>query len=151
MIRIASKGFLLGIISLLAAGQAGAVAMDSWVELSLQFTNLGRAEATDTAIAVSTITTTGGGTHLQSAVNGRVPGLSLNTTLPVTDPIVSNGGIVEVILTNIRGRPDLTGQEGNGATLGNISGAIASTAGGLSPATLPATGGVPVACASASC
>jgi len=142
MTRIASKGFLLGIISLLAAGQAGAVAMDSWVELSLQFTNLGRAEATDTAIAVSTITTTGGGTHLQSAMNGTVPGLSLNTTMPVTDPIVSNGGIVEVILTSVRGRPDLTGQEGNGATLGNISGALASTAGGLSPRTLPSDGGV---------
>jgi hypothetical protein len=136
------KAMMLGVLVLLVSGQASAVAMDTWSQISLQFTNLGRAEATDSAIAVSTITTTGGGTHLQSAVAGTVPGLSLNTTLPVTDPIVSNGGIVEVILTSIVGRPDLTGQEGNGATLGNISGAIASTAGGLSPRTIPSSGGV---------
>jgi len=142
MTHIASKGFLLGIISLLVAGQAGAVVMDAWTEISLQFTNLGRAEASDTAVGVQTITTTGGGTHLQSYQAGSVPGLSLNTTLPVTDPIVSNGGIVEVILTSIVARPDLVGLEGNGATLGNISGALASTAGGLSPRTVPSDGGV---------
>jgi len=134
------KAILLGVLALFVAGQASAVVMDAWTEISLQFTNLGRAEASDTAIAVSTITTTGGGTHLQSIQAGTVPGLSLNTTLPVTDPIVSNGGIVEVILTSIVGRPDLAA--GGAGTIGNISGALASTAGGLSPATIPADGGV---------
>jgi hypothetical protein len=93
-------------------------------------------------VGVTTVTATASGTHLQSITVGSVPGLSLNTTLPVTDPIVSNGGIVEVILTSVGGRPDLIGQEGGGATIGNISGAIASTAGGLSPRTLPSDGGV---------
>jgi len=91
---------------------------------------------------VQTITTTGGGTHLQTMIQGSVPGLSLSTTIPVTGPIVSNGGIVEVILTSVRGRPDLTGKECFGATLGEISGALASTAGGLSPSTLPSDGSV---------
>jgi hypothetical protein len=93
-------------------------------------------------VGVTTVTATSAGTHLQSITVGTAPGLSLNTTLPVTDPIVSNGGIVEVILTSVGGRPDIIGAGGNGATIGNISGAIASTAGGLSPATLPAGGSV---------
>ena len=136
------KSFLLGILALFVAGQASAAVMDTWTEISLQFTNLGRGEASDSAVGVSTVTATSSGTHLQSITVGSVPGLSLNTTLPVTDPIVSNGGIVEGVLTSVGGRPDLIGLEGGGATFGNISGAIASTAGGLSPRTLPAGGTV---------
>jgi hypothetical protein len=133
---------LLGILAALVAVPAGATVMDAWTRYSVQFTNLGRAGAADTAIGVQTITTTGGGTHLQTMIQGSVPGLSLSTTIPVTDPVVSNGGIVEVILTSVRARPDLTGQEGFGATLGNISGALASTAGGLAPRTVPNDGTV---------
>ena len=136
------KALLLGLIALFVAGQAGATVMDTWSQISLQFTNLGRAQATDTAVGVATVTATASGTHLQSVSVGTVPGLSLNTTIPVTDPIVSNGGIVEVILTSVGGRPDLVGIEGGGHTVGNISGAIGSTAGGLSPRTLPSDGGV---------
>jgi hypothetical protein len=136
------KAILLGILALFVAGQAGATVMDTWSEVSLQFTNLGRAEASDSAVGVTTVTATASGTHLQSVTVGTVPGLSLNTTIPVTDPIVSNGGIVEVILTSIGGIPSGVGLEGNGATIGNISGAVASTAGGLSPRTLPSDGGV---------
>ena len=136
------KPIMLGVLVLFAAGQAGATVMDTWTEISIQFTGLGRGAASDSAVGVTTVTATSSGTHLQSVTVGSVPGLSLNTTIPVTDPIVSNGGIVEVILTSIGGRPDLIGLEGGGATLGNISGAIASTAGGLSPRTLPTDGSV---------
>jgi len=135
-----SRLLLLGGLSALLAAPAGATIMDAWMKYSFQFTNLGRAGAEATAIGVQTITTTGGGTHLQSVAQGVVPGLALNTTIPITDPIVSNGGIVEVILTSIRARPDLA--TGGFGTLGNISGALASTAGGLSPATLPSDGSV---------
>ena len=135
------KAFLLGVLALFVAGQASATVMNAWTEISLQFTNLGRAEATDSAVGVTTVTATASGTHLQSITVGSVPGLSLNTTIPVTDPIVSNGGIVEVILTSVVGRPDLIGIEGGGKTVGQISGAIASTT-GLSPRTLPSDGSV---------
>jgi hypothetical protein len=135
------KGILLGVLALFVAGQAGATVMDAWTEVSLQFTNLGRAESSDTAIGVSTITATATGTHLQSITVGTVPALSLNTTIPVTDPIVSNAGIVEVILTSVGGNPGAMGVELNGATIGNISGATASS-GGLNPRTLPAAGSV---------
>ena len=70
--------------------------MDTWTRISLQFTNLARAQATDTGVGVSTLNTSGGGAHLNviELGNGTLPGLSLNTVLPVTDPVVSNGGIV---------------------------------------------------------
>jgi hypothetical protein len=145
------KTALLGILALLVAGQAGATVMDAWTEISIQFTGLGRAAAIDSAVGVTTVTATSGGTHLQSVTLDNVPALSLNTTVPVTDPIVSNGGIVEVILTSVGGRPDLVGVEGGGATVGNISGAIASTAGGLSPRTLPLGGSVRICLISTGC
>lgn len=138
------KALVLGVLSLLVAGQAGATVMDTWTRLSLQFVNLGRAEASDTGVGLSTVTTTTGG-HLETISLSPVAGLSLNTVLPVTDPIVSNGGIVEVRLTSVKGRPDL-----QGGVLGNISGAIAST-GSLGPATVPSTGSVRICLVSTGC
>jgi hypothetical protein len=138
------KALVLGVLSLLVAGQASATVMDTWSKLSLQFTNLGRAEASDTGVGISTITTTTGG-HLETIAFPFNPGLSLNTVLPVTDPIVSAGGIVEVRLTSVRGRPDL-----QGGTLGNISGAVAST-GVLMPNTIPASGSVRICLVSTGC
>jgi len=126
---------VLGVVALFAAGAAGATVLETWAHTSLQFTNLGRAEAIDTALGVATVTSTATSNHLISMEAPRVPGLSLNSVIPVTDPIVSIGGIVEVRLTDVAGRPDL---QGNG--IGNISGAIASTAGGLTPNTIPSTG-----------
>jgi hypothetical protein len=129
--------FLLGFLSLLVAGSASARVMDTWTRISLQFTNLARAEASDTGIGVTTLTTTASGDHLntlsvgfgqQSAgnLNGAVPGLSLNTILPVTDPVVSNGGIVSVRLTNVRGG-FVPGPDNKAGVFAPISGAIAST------------------------
>jgi len=131
---------LLAMFAVFVAVPANATVMDAWTKYSIQFTNLGRAGAEDTAIGVQTITTTGSGTHLQTVSQRTIPGFALKTTLPVTDPIVSNGGIVEVILTSVRARPDLA--LGGAGTLGNISGALASTAGGLAPNTIPNTGSV---------
>jgi hypothetical protein len=139
------KAILLGVLTLFVAGSASAKIMDTWTRVSLQFTNLARAEADDTGIGVTTLTTTAAGDHLNTmsagalqtpSVNlsvsppirkgGAIPGLSLNTILPVTDPIVSNGGIVSVRLTNVR-QGFVPGPANNGGVYGGISGAVAST------------------------
>jgi hypothetical protein len=135
------KSILLVALSLFVAGSASAKVMDTWTRISLQFTNLARAEASDTGIGVSTLTTTASGDHLNTlsagtGTQGGIPGLSLNTILPVTDPVVSNGGIVSVRLTNVR-QGFVPGPQNNLGVLGPISGAIASTStpgGGLGTA-----------------
>jgi hypothetical protein len=135
------KAILLGVLSLFVAGQASAVVMDTWTRISLQFTNLGRAEASDTGIGVSTLTTTASGDHLNTlsagtGTQGAIPGLSLNTVLPVSDPIVTAGGIVSVRLTDVR-QGFVPGPQNNLGVFGPVSGAIASTttpAGGLGTA-----------------
>jgi hypothetical protein len=162
------RTILFSLLTLFVAGQASAKVMDTWTRISVQFTNLARAEASDTAIGVTTLTTTAAGDHLNTLSlgfghqdpfplptgvtthtndpnvnappNGAVPGLSLNTILPVTDPIVSNGGIVSVRLTGVR-QGVVPGPQNAGGVLGPISGAIASTttpSGGLG--TIPSQG-----------
>ena len=131
---------LVGMV-LCLANQAGAAVLDTWTRISLQFSNLSRAAATDTGIGVTTISTSGGGAHLNTITLGGIPGLSINTILPVTDPIVSNGGIVSIRLTKVRGAIDVAGPQNNPGVLNPISGAIRSTttpAGGLG--TVPSTG-----------
>ncbi|HEX5066105.1 MAG TPA: hypothetical protein VFY49_08325, partial [Myxococcota bacterium] len=125
------KAFLLAVLTLFVAGSASAKVMDTWTRISLQFTNLARAEASDTGIGVSTLTTTAAGDHLNTLSPGTgtqngIPGLSLNTVLPVTDPIVSGGGIVSVRLTDVR-QGLVAGPNNNLGVMGPISGAIAST------------------------
>src|SRR5262249_34379638 len=51
------KSILLVALSLFVAGSASARVMDTWTRISLQFTNLARAEASDTGIGVTTLTT----------------------------------------------------------------------------------------------
>jgi len=125
------NALLLGVLCLLVAGSAGAKVMDTWTRMSIQFTNLGRAEASDTGIGVTTLTTTASGDHLNTlslgtGTQGGIPGLSLNTIIPVTDPIVSNGAIVSVRLENIR-QGYVAGPNNKLGVLGPVSGAIHST------------------------
>jgi len=141
------KAILLGLLTLFVAGQASARIVDTWTQVSLQFTNLARATASDSGVGVTTLTTSGALLHLNTIsvgtgpqANGAIPGISLNTVLPVTDPIVSNGGIVSVRLTGVR-QGFVAGPQGNLGVAGPISGAIASSttpAGGLG--TIPSTG-----------
>jgi len=133
------KAILLGVLALFCAGQASATIFQTWTRSSLQFTNLGRAEASATATALTTVTTSSTtSSHLSTITNAFNPGLELNDTIPVTDPTAAP--ITSVILTSIRARPDLQG----GGIIGNISGAIASTVSGIMPNTVPATGGVTI-------
>lgn len=152
------KAILLGVLSIFVAGQASAKVLDTWTRISIQFTNLARAQASDEGVGVTTLNTSGSGMHLNTlsigqGAQGAVPGLSLNTILPVTDPIVSNGGIVSVRLTNVGPRPDGAGGPGGApGVLAPISGAIQSTttpAGGLG--TVPTTGMVRICLAAIGC
>src|SRR5262245_21474511 len=103
--RMKRKAILLGVLTLFVAGSASAKIMNTFTRIQLQFTNLARAQASDTGIGVTTLNASGVGAHLNTIAlgNGNLPGLSLNTVLPVTDPIVSGGGIVSVRLTGVRG------------------------------------------------
>jgi hypothetical protein len=141
------KAIVLGLLSLFVAAQASARIVDTWTQISVQFTNLARAQASDSGVGVTTLTTSGALLHLNTIsvgtgpqANGAIPGLSLNTIVPVTDPLVSNGGIVSVRLSGIR-QGFVPGPQGNLGVAGPISGAIASSttpAGGLG--TIPSTG-----------
>ena len=147
------KAILLGVLTLFVAGSASAKIMDTFTRISLQFTNLARAQATDTGIGVTTLNSSGSGAHLNtlSLGNGTLPGLSLNTVLPVTDPVVSNGGIVSVRLTRVRGGT-VAGPQNNIGVLAPISGAVQSTttpAGGLG--TVPSTGMVRICLLAVGC
>ncbi|HXK24948.1 MAG TPA: PEP-CTERM sorting domain-containing protein [Myxococcota bacterium] len=120
-----------GLLSVFVAGSASAKVMDTWTRISLQFTNLARAEASDTGIGVTTLTTTASGDHLNTlslgtGTQGGVPGLSLDTVLPVTDPLVSNADIVSVRLDLRQG--DVPGPRNHLGVLGPISGAVGGTA-----------------------
>lgn len=149
------KAILLAVLTLFVAGSASARVVDTWTQISVQFTNLARATASDSGVGVSTLTTSGGLLHLNTMSlgtghrddphtganpNGQVTGISLNTIIPITDPLVSNGGIVSVHLTGIR-QGMIAGPNGNLGVLAPVSGAIASStspAGGLG--TVPSTG-----------
>lgn len=141
------KALLLGVLATFVAAQAGATVLDTWSQTTLQFTNLGRAAASDTASGVTTVTTSASNpTHLQSVSIAFEPNeLVLDVLIAVTDPTAAP--ITNVILTSIQGRPDFQGREGFGNVLGNISGAIMATTssqGNIAPGTIPSTGGVTI-------
>jgi hypothetical protein len=132
------KAILLGALALFVAGQASAIVMQTWTRASLQFTNLGRAEASATATGIATLhTSSSTSSHLSTISAAFNPNLSLNSSISVTDPTAAP--ITSVILTSIRGRPDL-----QGGIIGNISGALANSNLGVLPNTIPSTGGVTI-------
>jgi hypothetical protein len=160
------KAILLGVLSLFVATQANAKVMNTWTRIQLHFTNLARALAQDTGVGVTTLTTTSLG-HLNTVTvgtlqnptvngpvpnkGGAIPGLSLNTILPVTDPIVSGGGIVSVRLTGIR-QGFIPGPQNNQGKGSPISGAIGSTttpSGGIG--TLPSQGPIRICLLATGC
>jgi hypothetical protein len=149
------RSFLLTVALLCAlASPAGAIVMNTWSRLQIQFTNLGRVSASDTGIGVATLNGSGGGAHLNAIQMADIPGLSINTVIPITDPVVSNGGIVSVRLTGLRGNiSGPAGPGGNPGLLSPVSGAIASNVnpgpGGLG--TVPATGMVRICLLAAGC
>jgi hypothetical protein len=121
---------------MVCAGEAGATLAYTWTEFTLRFSNLGGVEASDTALGLATLHTSSSiGSHLSTVTlaPGFTPGLTLDTSIAVTDP--SAAPITSVVLDSVR--PDL-----HGGILGNISGAIANSNLGILPNTLPQTGGI---------
>jgi hypothetical protein len=126
-----SIAILVGSLALIVADPASAVDY-VWSELSLQFTNLGRAEASSTSLGVATVnTSSSASSHLSSIT---LPGQSLSSVVPVTDPFQAP---ITAVRFDLQQRPDLQG----GGVIGNVSGAIGAS-GGLTPNTIPMTGGV---------
>jgi hypothetical protein len=124
---------MLCVLATLLASPADAFVAEIWTRTSLQFTNFGRAEASATATGLATLSTSSTtSSHLLTAT---LSSLTLDAAVPVTDP---NAAPITLVIFSLRQRPDLQG----GGVIGNISGAIASPAVGLTPNTIPVTGGV---------
>jgi len=102
----------------------------------LQFANLGRAKASATGTGVATVNGSGGGGHLHTLQLSQ-PFASLDTILPVTDPIVTAAGIISVRLTSVR---NIASQQGG--IFAPISGALQNTASTLTLKTMPSAGSV---------
>lgn len=125
------KAVLSGLVALLVGSPVGASVVEIWTETTVAFTALGRTEAAATATGLATLNTSSSSSaHLSTLT---LPTLSYSGAVPVTDPL---GAPFTSVIYSFRQRPGLLG----GGGIGNISGAIGSTAGGLTPATLPMTG-----------
>ena len=136
---ILAAGVVAGVSCAIAAPSHASL-FATWSQARLQFSNLGRAEASATGSGLTLVTTSSATSQHLSTLTftvGPVSALSLNTAIPVTDP--SAAPVTSVILSSVRVRPELANRR-----LGNISGAIASTVRGILPNALPKTGGVTI-------
>ena len=120
---------LLLLAGQLGAASAGAIPREFIVtqETSLQFTNLGRAQASASSSGLATVHTSSiASSHLSTIT---LPATSLVSAVPVTDPLAAP---ITTIAFDVRRA---------GGPIGNVSGATGSV-GALTPATLPMTGGI---------
>jgi hypothetical protein len=111
----------------------------------LQFSNLGKVRATVTGTGVATTNGSSSALHL-STLQLSKHFATLNTIIPVTDPIVTAGGIVEVRLTSLRIDP-----QAQGGIFAPISGALQNTANQLTANTMPLAGFVRICLFYAGC
>lgn len=149
MTSVAKWAALSGLLVLFAA--PGALA-STWTfdgRVVLQFSNLGRVRVLATGTGVAIVNGSGTGTHLNTLSIAEATG-TLNTVVPVTDPIVTAGGIVEVRLTSVMGF-DGALQGGQGGIFGPVSGAIQNTAAQLTMNTAAVVGSVRICLFYAGC
>jgi len=132
-------------LTLLVGGAANADKLLFTGSHSLQFTNLGQIRATATGTGVATTNGSSSALHL-STLQLSKHFATLNTVIPVTDPIVTAGGIVEVRLTSLRINPQM-----QGGIFAPISGALQNTANQLTVATMPSIGSVRICLFYAGC
>jgi hypothetical protein len=142
---------LLAASALAVAGvatTATAAGLQFSVNSTLAFSNLGHVTASATGTGVAVINGAGGLGHLTSLefASGAV---TIDTVIPVTDPIVTQGGIVEVRITSLKASPRLAG--GQGGVFAPISGALANTQLQLTKGTMAATGMVRICLVYAGC
>ena len=123
-----------GLLAQLLALPGEALVVETWTRRSLVFANLGRAEVSATATGLATLNTSSAtSSHLSTLSLPLEPGLRITSPAPVAG--TTGLSQATMVIPNLRSRPDL-----QGGSFGNLSGAIASSAGGLGPATLPSTG-----------
>lgn len=136
----ANRGAVLALLAFLIAPAASATVYDFAGRVVLQFSNLGRIRVVATGTGVAIVNGSGTGTHLNTLSIASATG-TLDTVIPVTDPIVTAGGIVEVRLTSVMGF-DSALQGGQGGIFKPISGALQNTAAQLTMNTAANVGSV---------
>jgi len=119
----------------LVASSASATHMLIETRSIVQFANLGRARAVATGTGVALVNGSAGLGHLNTLQFTNNGDIAITTVLPVTDPIVTAGGIVEVRLTGVAAIPTK-----QGGIFKPISGAVQNTQNALTMATMPSTG-----------
>jgi hypothetical protein len=134
------RKILLVLGAVLISAPAYGAALQFSATTELQFSNLGKVKVTSTGTGCATLNGTGGLLGHLNSLTFTTPYASLNTVIPVTDPIVTAGGIVEVRLTSVRG---ISGVGMNqGGQFGPISGALQNTLMALTQNTQPTAGSV---------
>jgi len=113
----------------------------------LQFSNLGQIDTTASGTGIAIINGSAGIGHLNTLQLTK-PFVTLNPIIPVTDPIVTAGGIVEIRITSMRINPAPVGA---GGAFKPISGAAANTQLGLTLSTMPLAGQVRICLFVAGC
>lgn len=136
---------LLGVLAFMGPALASASLYVFQGRVTLQFSNLGRARAIQTGSGVAVVNGSGTGAHLNTLSFLQAVG-TLNTIIPVTDPIVTAGGIVEVRITSLMAIPEI-----QGGVFAPISGALQNTANQLTQNTMPSIGSVRICLFYAGC
>jgi len=111
----------------------------------IKFSNFGGVDVTATGTGVAVVNGSGGLGHL-TTLQITQNFTTLNSVIPVTDPIVTAGGIVEVRLDGLRMNP-----QAQGGVFAPISGALQNTALQLTQATMPIAGQVRICLFYAGC
>lgn len=138
VIRLPGRGLAAGllVVGAMLFATAGHAEKLAWENFSvLQFSNLGRVRIPTSGTGVATVNGSGGLGHLTTLQNLSGGGV-IDGIIPVTDPVVTAGGIVAIQLDGVQERPDL-----QGGVFRPISGAVQSTT-QLTLNTMPTTGSV---------
>jgi hypothetical protein len=132
------------LVTLSLGGVANAEKLEYFGSHTLRINNLG-IEVTVTGIGVANVGTDGNGHLTTLQLPAHFPGGRMNTTIPITDPIV-NQTIPSVRITDFRIDP-----QAQGGIFAPISGAVGTTTPQLTQATMPITGRIRICLFFAGC
>lgn len=129
------RGFTMRVLALVLVAPipASAVYWEFSGVHSVEFGDYGaRVEASASGTGVAILE--GTGMHLDTLQLTR-PFATLDTVVPVTDPLVTAAGLVEIRVEDVRLDP-----QGGGGVFGPVTSALQNTALQISPATMPVSG-----------
>jgi hypothetical protein len=135
----------LGVAGILFAAAAGAALLEFESLTLIEFSNLGHAQASVEGTGIVRVNGADGLGPLDSVTFITANSAALNTTIPITDPIVT-ATVASVRITSARLRPDLQGN-----VLAPVSGVLQSTVSQLTQNTVPFTGNVRICLFYAGC